>query len=258
MEEIIMIGEYTADFSRQKIYKDGQEIPLPTKIKGAKAWKFFQFLVEAGGTIQSYAVLDESGIWQDDRGMGVDHRASMKNWVSAFNKVFDRKVIKNKSGVGYYFDGKLEVAEKEWCALLRKDTPVSQNQLIEEIYVLSGQLDALVEELETIQKKLEEKRALRNWEQIYETQFEAVYFKLTRVRDALEEKREQIKKLEELRQNQCNAETPDGGNRLHYGFDFGNYYSSSHFTLEEDIKALQAQVKALNVTLDEITDDWRF
>lgn len=91
-----------ADFSRQKVYKNGAEVTLSNKISG-RAWKFLHMLVQADSRILTYDYLNDSDIWPDDRGMGVDHKNSLKNWASAFNKAFGEKCIKCDYNTGYSF-----------------------------------------------------------------------------------------------------------------------------------------------------------
>lgn len=212
---IVKIGEYTIDFSRQKILKGTDVVNLSKKITGASAWKFLELSINANGRILTYEFLDGSGIWRDDGGKGVDHRSSIKTWASAFNKALEGSPIKNKSGVGYYFDMKdVEKTQETLCQIAEGDIlyprtiydGVAQMDPEEAAYRLSEQIDVLVAEMETIQQKIELMRESNStvWEKIYETQFEAVYFRFRCVEAELSERRSHIDGLKKhIRELNC-------------------------------------------------------
>ena len=104
IEKFQVTEDCVIDFSRYKIYKNEAEVALSSKIT-ATAWDFLNMLIKADGRILTYKFLnDESDLWPDDRGLGIDHKRSITDWASAFNIAFGKKCIKCKSKVGYFFE----------------------------------------------------------------------------------------------------------------------------------------------------------
>ena len=127
MDIVQVTSQCTIDCSRRKIYCGGEEITLSSKIRGARPWKFLELLIESPGMVLTYNILDESDIWPDDMGRGIDHRSSLKTWVTEFNKAFGEKCIVCKTGYGYCFESEYINYQE---TVLRSNKPAIFNSYI--------------------------------------------------------------------------------------------------------------------------------
>lgn len=228
MLEIVTIGEYIVDFSRQMISKNGTPMNISKKISSARAWGFLELLVRANGRILSYNFLDDSGIWPDDSYFA-DHKSSYKSWVSEFNKTMgDCKIIKNISGVGYRLD-----TSNVNIAILRQPSSEQESKyssddtdsetLEENISQLNEQLDTLGINLDTILHQLDLLRSSKKdsvWEQLHGDDFDSMLMHFMYMKKIAEEKQKDLQRVKSSlrkrkgRSNMCYGSHRDSSPRF--------------------------------------------